>query len=115
AAGGPRVSVARGGGRAGRAGVGSVGEPVFDYGRVPAEWSLVDGSRHIADASGADVTVRLVSDLQLGIEGNRVRAHHVLATGEKCYCTLTWAEGLRAPEDYAEAEDRKSTRLNSSH
>jgi len=35
-----------------------------------------------------------------------VRAHHVLATGEKCYCTLTWAEGLRAPEDVGEAEAR---------
>src|SRR5262249_55199324 len=81
-------------------------EPVFDYGRVPAQWSLVDGSRHVADATGADVTVRLVSDLQLGIEGNRVRAHHVLATGERCYCPLTWAEGLRAPEDYADADGR---------
>ena len=27
-------------------------EPVFDYGRSPAEWTLVDGSRHSADASG---------------------------------------------------------------
>ena len=25
-------------------------EPVFDYGRSPAEWSLVDGERHAADA-----------------------------------------------------------------
>jgi alpha,alpha-trehalase len=81
-------------------------EPVFDYGRVPAQWSLVDGNRHVADATGSGVTVRLVSDLQLGIEGNRVRARHVLATGERCYCTLTWAEGLRAPEDSAEAEAR---------
>ena len=24
-------------------------EPVFDYGRVPAQWVLTDGSRHIAD------------------------------------------------------------------
>ena len=26
-------------------------EPVFDYGRVAAEWTLVDGSRHTADAT----------------------------------------------------------------
>ena len=26
-------------------------EPVFDYGRTPAEWSLVDDSRHVADAT----------------------------------------------------------------
>jgi alpha,alpha-trehalase len=81
-------------------------EPVFDYGRVPAQWSLVDGNRHAADATGSGATVRLVSDLQLGIEGNRVRARHVLTTGERCYCTLTWAEGLQAPEDVGEAESR---------
>ena len=26
-------------------------EPMFDYGRAPAEWTLVDGSRHVADAT----------------------------------------------------------------
>jgi len=81
-------------------------EPVFNYGRVPATWSLVDGGRHAADATGEGVTIRLVSDLHLGIEGNRVRAHHVLGTGERCYCALTWAEGLQAPTDAAEAEAR---------
>jgi alpha,alpha-trehalase len=81
-------------------------EPVFDYGRVPAEWSLVDGNRHAADATGGGVTVRLASDLQLGIEGNRARARHTLGRGERCYCTLSWAEGLRAPADAGEAEAR---------
>ena len=28
-------------------------EPVFDYGRMPAEWTLVGDDRHTADASGA--------------------------------------------------------------
>ena len=37
-------------------------EPVFEYGRVPAEWELVDGDRHTADATGADVTIRLATD-----------------------------------------------------
>ena len=27
-------------------------EPVFDYGRTPAQWSLADGDRHTADATG---------------------------------------------------------------
>jgi GH15 family glucan-1,4-alpha-glucosidase len=81
-------------------------EPAFDYGRVPAEWSLVEGSRHMADAAGAGVTVRLVSDLQVGIEGNRVHARHVLATGDRAYCVLTWAERLEAPSDVTEAEAR---------
>ena len=54
-------------------------EPVFDYGRTPAEWTLVDGSRHTADASGAGQTIRLQTDLALGVEGDRVRARHVLS------------------------------------
>ena len=53
-------------------------EPAFDYGRTPAEWTLVDGGRHSADASGAGQTIRLQTDLALGVEGNRVRARHVL-------------------------------------
>ena len=81
-------------------------EPAFDYGRTPAQWSLVDGSRHAADATGAGATVRLVSDLALGIEGNRVRARHVLQTGEKAYCALSWSEGLSAPQDAGEAGAR---------
>ena len=79
-------------------------EPAHDYGRTASEWTLVDGSRQKADASGAGQTVRLVCDLALGVEGNRVRARHVLARGEKAFCALTWAEGLAAPQSADEAE-----------
>ena len=78
-------------------------EPVFDYGRTPAEWSLVNGDRHVADATGAGQTIRLQSDLALGIEGTRVRGRHVLAPGDRAYCALSWAEGLAAPKDSDEA------------
>ena len=78
-------------------------EPAFDYGRTPATWTLVDG-RHAADASGADQTFRLRTDLPLGIEENRVRGRHVLTAGDRSYCALSWAEGFAAPEDAAEAE-----------
>ena len=78
-------------------------EPAFDYGRTPAEWTLVEGSRHTAEATGAGQTLRLHTDLGLGIEGNRVRARHLLAAGEECYCALSWADGLAAPADVAEA------------
>ena len=81
-------------------------EPVFDYGRTPAEWTLVDGSRHTADATGAGVTIRLCTDLALGIEGNRVRARHVLSAGDECYSALSWAEGWAAPNDVTEANHR---------
>ncbi len=81
-------------------------EPVFDYGRTPAEWELVDGGRHAADATGAGQTIRLQSDLSLGIEGNRARGRHSLAKGDRAYCALSWAEGLVAPADVDEAEAR---------
>jgi len=81
-------------------------EPAFDYGRVPAEWTAVEGNRHAADASGSNQTIRLTSDLALGIEGGRIRARHVLAPGERAYCALSWAEGLAAPQHIDEAEAR---------
>ena len=81
-------------------------EPVFDYGRTPAEWATPDGDRHVADASGAGQSFRLRSDLALGIEGDRIRARHVLEPGDRAYCALSWAEGLNAPESVDEAEAR---------
>ena len=48
--------------------------------------------------------IRLQSDLALGIEGDRIRARHVLEPGDRAYCTLSWAEELAAPQDVDEAE-----------
>ena len=81
-------------------------EPAFDYGRETAEWTLVGNDRHTADATGAGVTVRLHSDLALGIEGGRVRARHVLAAGDRAFCSLSWAEGLASPADADDAATR---------
>ncbi len=81
-------------------------EPVFDYGKVAAEWAMVDGGRHAADASGAGVTIRLESSMAMGIEGDRVRARHALEVGERLFCSLSWAEGLKSPADVEEAEKR---------
>jgi GH15 family glucan-1,4-alpha-glucosidase len=81
-------------------------EPVFDYGSTSAEWTLVDGDRHVADASGADQLIRLRTDLALGIEGNRVRARHVLSAGDECFCALSWAQGLATPGDVGEARSK---------
>jgi GH15 family glucan-1,4-alpha-glucosidase len=81
-------------------------EPVFDYGSEPAAWSLMDGSRHAADATGAGATIRLYSDLALGIEGNRVRARHVLTAGDRAYCSLSWAEALVGATDVDDADAR---------
>jgi GH15 family glucan-1,4-alpha-glucosidase len=81
-------------------------EPVFDYGRTVATWSLVDGGRHAAEASGAGQTLRLHTSMELGIEANRVRARHVLREGEQLYCALSWAEDLAAPATMEEANAR---------
>jgi GH15 family glucan-1,4-alpha-glucosidase len=78
-------------------------EPVFDYGRVPADWS-VSQDGHRADASGPDVSLRLQTDMLVGVEGDHVRARHVLRKGEQLYCALSWAEELRVPETVDEAQ-----------
>jgi alpha,alpha-trehalase len=80
-------------------------EPAFDYGRTTADWTLVD-ERHAADATADGQTMRLRTDLALGVEGNRVRARHVLSAGEECFCALSWADGLAAPADVDEANAR---------
>jgi alpha,alpha-trehalase len=81
-------------------------EPVFDYGRTLADWALQDGDRHTADASGAGQTLRLHTNMELGIEANRARARHALRPGEQVYCALSWAEGLAVPADLDEANAR---------
>jgi GH15 family glucan-1,4-alpha-glucosidase len=90
----------------GRVEIELVAEPVFDYGRAEATWTLVDGDRHRAEAAGAGQTVHLVTDLQLGIEADHARARHTLQEGDRAYCALTWAEGFAAPENVEDAEKR---------
>jgi len=81
-------------------------EPLFDYGRVEATWSVEHDGGHIADGSGGDVTVRLYTDLSLGVEGERVRARHVLRPGERAYCALSWAVDLAGPATAEDAQAR---------
>jgi GH15 family glucan-1,4-alpha-glucosidase len=77
-------------------------EPVFDYGRVPAAWTLSE-DRHTAIATGAGQTIRLDTDLLLGIEGGRVRGRHVLGFGEEMYCALSWDDDHEAPATVQDA------------
>jgi len=91
----------------GRVEVELVCEPAFDYGRTPGTWSLVDDRHAAADvACDGQTTVRLHSDLRLGIEGTRVRARHTLEAGDTAYCALSWAEELATPESYDDATAR---------
>ncbi|QRP50241.1 glycoside hydrolase family 15 protein [Amycolatopsis sp. FDAARGOS 1241] len=81
-------------------------EPAFDYGRVPAGWTVVGEDDHAADATGAGQTFRLSTDMLIGIEGGTARARHVLAKGDKAFCSVSWADGLASPADAADAQAR---------
>jgi alpha,alpha-trehalase len=81
-------------------------EPAFDYGRTPAEWTLVEGSRHKADATGAGQTIRLHTDLELGVEVNRVRGRHTLRSGEMIFAALSWENDLQGPATVEQATER---------
>jgi alpha,alpha-trehalase len=84
-------------------------EPAFDYGREPADWTLVDTEGHAADASGAGQTLRLSTDMSIGVEGSSARARHVLSKGERAFCALSWADGLASPTDVDDAAARIET------
>jgi len=87
-------------------------EPGFDFGRTPAEWTL-SPDRHRADATGAGQSMRLQTDLLLGVEANHVRARHVLHEGEELFVALSWDEGAQVPttvED-ANAQLKATTRF----
>jgi alpha,alpha-trehalase len=81
-------------------------EPDFDYGSSPAEWSPAGDDRHTADATDGNLTLRLRSSMELGIEGAAVRARHTLKQGEQAFCSLSWAEELDSPTDIDQANAR---------
>ncbi len=79
-------------------------DPCFDYGRAEADWTLSE-DRHTADASGAGQTIRLQTNMLLGIEAHHARARHVLRKGEQLYCALSWGEGLSVPTTPEQANE----------
>jgi GH15 family glucan-1,4-alpha-glucosidase len=80
-------------------------EPAFDYGRVPAEWTL-SADRHHAEATGAGQAIQLQTDMLVGIEAGRARARRVLHAGETVYCALAWGEDARVPGTAEEASEQ---------
>ena len=84
----------------------AVCEPMLDYGRTPANWQMCNEQWTAAEASDDEVRLRLVSDLRLGIEGNRLRARHTLVEGERRFVCLGWSDGLEGPEDVEDARGR---------
>jgi GH15 family glucan-1,4-alpha-glucosidase len=82
-------------------------EPMLDYGRVPAQWEF-DGDGYssvIGSAQGSDLTLRLTTDLRLGVEGSRARARTTLREGDEVFAALAWSDHP-PPETFRQAFDR---------
>jgi GH15 family glucan-1,4-alpha-glucosidase len=82
-------------------------EPMLDYGSTPAQWEVIDSGRAgtcAMDASGAGMTFRLLSDIRMGIEGNRAHGRHTMVEGEKRFCAISWTESRGGPQTADEAE-----------
>jgi GH15 family glucan-1,4-alpha-glucosidase len=84
----------------------AVCEPMFDYGRTPAEWKLLGDDWRTAEATDGITRLRLVSDLRLGIEGNRTRARHTMQEGERRFVAFAWGPDLACPGDVEDAHAR---------
>jgi len=87
--------------------VGLFCEPVFDYGRTRVFWEYAGEDYHevIGRAEGSDVELRMVSDLNLGVEGPRVNGRHMMKEGDTLFCALAWSEHP-APRTYQDAYQR---------
>jgi GH15 family glucan-1,4-alpha-glucosidase len=82
-------------------------EPMFDYGRHPAEW-VYSGEAYeqaVARVPGHDLELTLTTDFRIGIEGGRATARTLLKEGERRFCALSWSEHP-APTTSDEAYDR---------
>jgi GH15 family glucan-1,4-alpha-glucosidase len=78
--------------------------PRFNYGRTAARWSPVDGEADFAlDATDGTTTVRLLSDMRMGIEQASAHARHTMREGEQRFCALSWTAELGGPRTYEQA------------
>ena len=82
-------------------------EPMFDYGRRPAEWVYSGDGYHqaVARGPGHDLELTLTTDIRIGFEGGRATARTLLKEGEHRFCALSWSEHP-PPSTYDEAYDR---------
>jgi GH15 family glucan-1,4-alpha-glucosidase len=68
-------------------------EPQFEYGQIAASWKadpLPTGHQSFVTTSGGEPALRLTSSLRGGIEGDRVRARHLMREGERAFVALSW-------------------------
>ncbi|WP_245672785.1 glycoside hydrolase family 15 protein, partial [Aldersonia kunmingensis] len=85
-------------------------EPAFDYHRAPARWEYTGKVYEQATATcdpadGFAPTLRLTTDLRLGLEGREARARTRMTQGDKVYVALSWGEWA-PPRNWDEASDK---------
>ena len=81
-------------------------EPAFDYGRTDCRWKYTGPGWTEAIAQGGedDPTLRLATDMRLGLEGRAAVAFTRLNDGESAFAALSWnGEERSVPTDADEA------------
>jgi alpha,alpha-trehalase len=79
---------------------------LYGYGVDAPNWSLDGDGPWTATTSGGEPAVRLISDCELAIEGDRVSARRRLESGESCFCALAWGDPAGDPASVAEVDRR---------
>ncbi|CRK54064.1 Trehalase [Rhodococcus sp. RD6.2] len=83
-------------------------EPSFDYHRVPAKWEYTGKVYEEATATctgsalGEHPTLRLTTNLKLGLEGREARARTRMKEGDNVFVALSWSD-LPAPQTFEDA------------
>jgi alpha,alpha-trehalase len=85
-------------------------EPSFDYSRIPASWEYSSAGYGEAIARAktdpdAHPTLRLTTNLRIGLDGRQARARTRLKEGDDAFVALSFAPNA-APQTYAEAADK---------
>jgi GH15 family glucan-1,4-alpha-glucosidase len=88
-------------------------EPSFDYSRIPAGWEYAAEGYGEAIARAkrdpdAHPTLRLTTNLRLGLDGRQARARTRLKEGDDVFVALSFSSNA-APQTYAEAADKMWT------
>jgi GH15 family glucan-1,4-alpha-glucosidase len=79
---------------------------LYGYGSQRPAWKIDGDGPWTATATGEGPEVRLISDLELGVDGGRVTASRALATGETCFCALAWGDPAGDPASHEEVKQR---------
>ena len=85
-------------------------EPAFDYGRSTAEWEYSadaygEATARASNDPDANPTLRLTTNLRIGLEGREARARTRLKEGDNAFVALSWSEHP-SPQTYEEATDK---------